>query len=176
MNNSFLRSPSKLFATSILLALSLGITAAFSSSGEGQSKNNPKISAASVFPSPTVRRSQNIEISPKRPFPNTERTSPQIFPSSHSISESEIKQFHPISLKDGRGSGREKLTISSCNGQPGNANFRAGNEVIGIISSGTVVELTGEESGEWVEAIAAYWPTNRAIRETGKFWINRCWL
>ena len=49
--------------------------------------------------------------------------------------------------------------MSQCGTQAGNANLRAGDDVIGIISSGTVVDLTGKTSGEWLEVSGGYWPT-----------------
>ena len=132
------------------------------------------------FDSPNARRSQNVEIAPN----DSSLSQAEISPNSNALIPSEPasesfpaqeKQFNPAPLDESRGSGRLQVTIQACNGKPGHANFWAGDQTVGIISSGTVVELTGKESGEWVEAIAVYWPNDKTIQQTGKFWIHRCW-
>ena len=104
--------------------------------------------AAQGFNEPTARRSQNVEIAPATvPVPDS------VEPKS---------SF--------------QLVINVCGNRAGNANLRAGEDVIGIISSGTVVNLTGKTSGEWVEVSGAYWPTGAEHPTTGTGWVHKCWM
>ena len=69
-----------------------------------------------------------------------------------------------------------QLVISQCGTQSGNANLRAGDDVIGVISKRTTVDLTGKTSGEWVAGSGSYWPTGADHPATGTRWIHECWL
>lgn len=108
---------------------------------------------AQTYDKSTARRSQNVEIAP-----STERAitalSPTLPTSAPSFS----------------------LEISHCADQPGNANLHNGDQVIGIISSGTTVNLTGNVEGEWVEVSGSHWPTGENHPTTGTGWIHQCWV
>lgn len=69
-----------------------------------------------------------------------------------------------------------QLEISACGNQSGNANLRVGDSVIGIISAGTIVDLTGSVSGEWVEVLGVHWPIGENYSITGAGWIHKCWV
>ena len=119
---------------------------------DGQNK------AAQGFNDPTARRSQNVEIAPA--------VEDAIAPSSPTVPTPDPVEPEPSF----------QLVISQCGNQTGNANLRSGDDVIGIISSGTIVDLTGKTSGEWVEVSGSHWPTGENHPATGTGWIHECWL
>lgn len=118
---------------------------------DGQNK------VAQGFDEPTARRSQNVEIAP----------SPQyaIAPPSPTARGPDPVEPEP----------EFQLAINTCGSQAGNANLRVGDDVIGIISAGTVVDLTGNVSGEWIEVSGAHWPIGANHPINGAGWIHECW-
>ena len=160
MNRSILNSPSKRIAAVLILALGVGLSAALSDPPTEQHNRSDQ-----QWDTSTARRSQNVEIASTFPtdFPTQISTSidiqPQPPPSTIDISEPSFQ-----------------FVIQSCGSQAGNANLRVGSDVIGIISAGTVVELTGNVSGDWIEVFGPYWPTGADHPTTGPGWVHNCWL
>ena len=112
---------------------------------------------AQTYNQSTVRRSQNIEIAP-----STESAIAALSPTISTPTPTSAPSF--------------PLEISHCASQPGNANLHNGDQVIGIISSGTTVNLTGNVVGEWVEVSGSHWPTGANRPTTGTGWIHQCWV
>ena len=160
LNRSILNSPSKRIASLLIFALGVGLSAALS--GDPAEQHN---SSTRQWDTSTARRSQNVEIASTFPtnfpakIPTAIDTQPQPPPSTVDISEPSFQ-----------------FVIQSCGSQAGNANLRAGSDVIGIISAGTVVDLTGNVSGEWIEVFGSYWPTGADHPTTDPGWVHNCWL
>ena len=114
--------------------------------------------AVQGFDEPTARRSQNVEVAPA--------VSDAIAPLSATEPTPEPVEAEPTF----------QLVINACGAQSGNANLRVGDNVIGVISKGTTVDLTGNVSGEWVEVSGSHWPTGTDERTTGTGWIHGCWI
>ena len=118
---------------------------------DGQNK------AAQGFNASMTRRSQNIEIASDL-LVDTRAYPQQI-------------TLHPVVSEPS-----SQLVIDSCGGQISNANFRSAPRMISqdvqsdpfiqsVIPSQSVVELTGQSSGEWIE-----------VRWNGTAgYIHRCW-
>ena len=160
MNRSILNSPSKRIAALLIFALGVGLSAALSDASTEQHN-----SSAQQWDTSTARRSQNVEIASTFPtnfpkqIPNSIDIQPQPPPSTVDISEPSFQ-----------------FVIQACGSQTGNANLRAGSDVIGIISAGTVIDLTGNVSGDWIEVFGTYWPTGAEHPTTGPGWVHNCWL
>lgn len=122
---------------------------------DGQNK------AAQGFNEPTARRSQNVEIAPNLLAGALVNPTPQVQQITPSPASSE-PSF--------------QLTIHSCGGQIGDANFRSAPRMVSqsaksdpliqsVIPYQSVVELTGHFSGEWI-----------GVRWNGATgYIHRCW-
>lgn len=119
---------------------------------DGQNK------VAQGFNEPMARRSQNVEIDPA-PFDAIALSSP-----TESISDLVEPELS------------FQLVINSCGGRTGNANFRSAPRMVSqdaqadplirsVIPRYSVVGLTGQTSGEWIE-----------VRWNGTAgYIHRCW-
>lgn len=87
------------------------------------------------------------------------------------------KRIPPLTQSDPR----QLLTITQCNGIDGHAHFRSLPQfsdaaIIGIVTRGDPVYLTGQVRGTWLEAIAPLVHVTDQATVTNQWgWIADCW-